>query len=150
MAKEKGPYLRVAAICKDVLEEKDGTLSLIKLVDNFTQVRNGPNPPEEMPPFTLATKMVISFKAGGATGDFSAKFELINPSGKKLEEEGYQFTLEDPAGGHNIIVDLTFDATEPGVYWIYLFLNGEVKAHVPMKVNYIRDPQEPVDDNQES
>jgi len=38
-----GPYVQVAAFCERVLEEKDGVLTAVRIIDRFTQVRPAPS-----------------------------------------------------------------------------------------------------------
>jgi len=44
---ETGPHIVNATFCEKVLIEPDGVLSLIRLVDRFTQTATGPEPPEQ-------------------------------------------------------------------------------------------------------
>ncbi len=53
MVFEQGPYLTVAALCDKALQEKDGVISLIRVVDKLTSSAVGPDAPEQMPPFPV-------------------------------------------------------------------------------------------------
>jgi len=35
-----GPYVQVAAFCEQVLQERDGVHSLIRIIDTVTQIKN--------------------------------------------------------------------------------------------------------------
>lgn len=48
------PLVRLAALCDQVLREKDDTLSIIRVVDRFTLRASGPGAPEKMPPATFS------------------------------------------------------------------------------------------------
>ena len=50
MSFEGGPYLITAAFCEQVIEDKSGVLSLIRIVDRMYITAQGPNAPDEMPP----------------------------------------------------------------------------------------------------
>ena len=59
MQLEQGPYVQIAAFCEQVIEEKSGVLSLIRLIDGITRRESGPNPAEEMPAVNYKMKLVI-------------------------------------------------------------------------------------------
>ncbi|MGH9740926.1 MAG: hypothetical protein ACRD51_01105, partial [Candidatus Acidiferrum sp.] len=46
---EGGPYLQMACFCEKVLNEKDGVLSIIRVIDRLTVNASGPDSPEQMP-----------------------------------------------------------------------------------------------------
>jgi hypothetical protein len=51
-----GPYLIAALICEKVLQEKDGTVSIIRMVDRVTLTTQAALSPETLPPIpVLAT-----------------------------------------------------------------------------------------------
>ncbi|MDO8690007.1 MAG: hypothetical protein Q7R39_08370, partial [Dehalococcoidia bacterium] len=68
MAFENGPYLQAAVFCQDVIEDKSGVLSLIRLIDTLTHAPEMADPPNEMPPVTWNWKLVITMKAGKLRG----------------------------------------------------------------------------------
>lgn len=130
--------MQLAALCREVLQEKDGPLSLIRVVDTFTYTRKGENAPEEMPNFPFSIKMVVSFKSGEATGNYSAKIKIISPSGRNIEELSHEFELTRPGNGHNIVGDLSFEITEEGLHWIEVYLNGDFMTKMPLRIEYER------------
>lgn len=135
MFQKEGPYLRTAVLCKDVLEEKDGTLSLIRILDTIVQ-RQAPDGPDEMPNFDLNVNAVISFKAGESTGDFTTRMELTSPSGRVLEESSHKFSLKHPGGGQNFIANFAFEATEEGLHWVNVYLDEELITRMPLRIGY--------------
>jgi hypothetical protein len=52
MVFERGPYVIAAAFCERALQERDGVLSLIRIIDKWTTAVTGPAPivPDRMPP----------------------------------------------------------------------------------------------------
>jgi len=42
MTFENGPYLQAAVFCQDVIEDRSGVLSLIRLIDTLTTPRRWP------------------------------------------------------------------------------------------------------------
>ena len=49
MEQPLAPSLRIAALCERVLEEKDGSLSLIRLIDRLVITAEGTDVPTELP-----------------------------------------------------------------------------------------------------
>jgi hypothetical protein len=77
---ETGPHLILATFCEKVIEEKDGVLSLIRLVDRFTQTASGADPPPQMPPFIISDlKLVLTLKPDQARGRFAVKIVAEDP-----------------------------------------------------------------------
>jgi hypothetical protein len=61
-----GPYLQTAVLCEKVLQEQDGVLSLVRIVDRIISTALGPDPPEDMPPVAVNLTAVIVLKSGQA------------------------------------------------------------------------------------
>ena len=58
-----GPHLSVGTICERVLEEKDGAITLVRLIDRIVQQAIGTGIPTEMPPLTHQFALVIGLRA---------------------------------------------------------------------------------------
>lgn len=99
-----GPYLAVATFCENVIEDKQGTLSLIRLIDRMTLTTSGPDAPEKMPPVPLRTTMVLAFKSGFAKGSHRVRVEPTNPDGQPLPEVTLPMQLEGDDRGANLIL----------------------------------------------
>jgi mannosyltransferase OCH1-like enzyme len=52
MAFTDGPFVQAACLCELTIQDKTGPLSLIKIIDTITHTTTGPNPPENLQPFT--------------------------------------------------------------------------------------------------
>ena len=66
MNQRTGPFLTMAALCRDVIEDKDGILSLIRIVNRVTARGHGPDAKEEMPPVRVPLFLVWTLKTGDA------------------------------------------------------------------------------------
>ncbi|MFP3953953.1 MAG: hypothetical protein ACLFVS_07505 [Candidatus Acetothermia bacterium] len=61
-----------------------------------------------------------------------------------VEEEGEIFSdtwtgYNGPAGlGYSIMVDLSLEATEEGLYWLNVFLEEELITRMPLRIDYER------------
>jgi hypothetical protein len=140
-----GPYLQLAAFCDVVIEGKDGTLSLIRVVDRLTHQVVGPTASEQMPPVTHKFVLVIALKSGRARGPHAVKLVIERPSG--LRDDGPTFTamMEGEDHGQNLILNLQQTFSEQGLYWFDVLINDVLVTRVPWRVIYTRTllPQPP-------
>jgi len=79
---QQGPYIQMAGICDQVIEDKTGALSLIRIIDTITHTEARPDAPVEMPSVTYPMKMVIMLKSGRARGRHELKIVPQLPSGE--------------------------------------------------------------------
>ena len=82
---ERGPYLSVAAFCEQVIEDKSGVLSLIRIVDRLNVAVQGPDAPPEMPPSNFNWTLVLTLKSGDARGSAEVKIVPELPSGVSMQ-----------------------------------------------------------------
>ena len=89
-----GPFLASALFCERVLQEKDGVLSVIRIIDRFTHTAAGPDAPDKMPPFKIQISILIAFKSGDFKGKREVKIKPNTPSGKTLPSVSVPILLE--------------------------------------------------------
>lgn len=82
-----GPYITAALICEKVLQEKDETVSIIRLIDRVTLTVPASSSPESLPPIPLNLSAFISFKSGNARGSYTVKWRTEAPSGLKMPDQ---------------------------------------------------------------
>jgi len=87
VTENNGPYLIAAVICEKVLQEKDETVSLIRIIDRVTLTVPASLFPETLPPLNLNLNAFISLKSGSAKGRHTIKWRVETPSGIKLPEQ---------------------------------------------------------------
>lgn len=140
-----GPFLRIAVLCEQAIEAKDGRLTIINIIDQVTNAATGPDVPDDMPPFVVQIKTVVALKAGQARGRFAIKLQPEDPSGIILPavEIPVQFAGQADAG-NNIILDLALQVEHEGLYWVDVFLGaaaGEERLLSRMPLRVIYQPQ---------
>lgn len=129
------PYLKLGAICERVLQEKDGVLSIIRMVDQFTLTVAGKEPPDQLPEGEALLTIVMSWVGG--LGRHEAVFNIVSPGGEaQPSPRSWSFTLDAINRGHNIIVTLPVKIRREGIYWIEFILNGQVKSRIPFQIRY--------------
>lgn len=67
---EDGPYLTAALLCEKVLQEKDETVSVIRMLDRITLTVPASLSPETLPPLPLNLMLFLSFKSGSARKEY--------------------------------------------------------------------------------
>lgn len=138
MSFEQGPYVTVAAICNEVLQEKDNVLSLIRVVDRvgYTYAAGGGS--DAWPPFTSPLTLVLIMKAGDAAGRrFALKLRPVSPDGTVIGESELPFEFADtPNYSATFVVKLAVTFIQPGVHWIDVLLDDGLLTRIPLQVDY--------------
>jgi hypothetical protein len=128
-------------MCERIIEDKEGVLSAIRIVDTFT-VQSPPQgvlSPSVQPVVNLT--LLVSFKAGEAKGKYDLKLRLHAPSGRTLKSKDDQADSIFPLvfeglsnQGVNVVVNFQLPTAELGQYWFDLLIDDESVTHVPFKV----------------
>lgn len=136
MLGDKGPYLAVAVICERALQEQDGVISLIRVIDRITVGASGPDVPYDMPPVPINFTVVIALKSGSARGRHTLKLTPEDPSGLKLNTLEMPVHFEGEDRGANLIVQFGLTAEMEGLYWIDAYFADDLLTRIPLRVIY--------------
>ncbi|MGH9848718.1 MAG: DUF6941 family protein [Blastocatellia bacterium] len=139
--KEK-PYLSIAALCERALQEKDGVISGIRFVDKLIITAKGAEASEKIPelPFMMLSA-IIAFKSGPARGKRTIQLRLCNPKGELLSTvQSHEAVFKGDENGVNLIVNIALQPKEEGLYWVDVLLDDEVITRIPLRVEYVREP----------
>lgn len=134
-----GPFLAMAVLCERTLEDREGVLSIIRVIDRITATIVAPDPPAAMPPTPVALTMVIMLRPGSARGRFTLSIRPESPSGRHLTKMDYPVHLDGEDRGINIVGPFQFVAEEEGLYWIDVLFEEERITRIPLRVMY--EPQ---------
>lgn len=134
-----GPYVQFAGFCDRVLTEGDGTLSLIRVIDQVTLVAQ-PDAPDELPPGQITTTMVIMLKSGDALGRHNLHIRMQLPSGLYGPEQKLDVLFEGDHRGINVVVNMQLEAIE-GLYWFEVYIDNRRLTRMPLRVTYQRAPR---------
>ncbi|MBA7637977.1 hypothetical protein ES703_45626 [subsurface metagenome] len=138
MGFEQGPYIQMAGLCEQVIEDKTGALSLIRIIDTLAHTEARPDAPVEMPPVTYPMKMVIMLKSGRARGRHELKITPELPSGESKPPIVRSIHMEGEERGVNNIVNMVFTFTMEGLYWFNIYLDDSPLTKIPLRVKYNR------------
>jgi uncharacterized protein DUF6941 len=134
------PLLSIAALAENVLEEKDGVLSMIRLVDRYEITVQDPEAPEKMPAIPLSLAGLIAFKGPAVKGTYKLKVHLYGSQGQRIE--GVEPTFELSFGGErnitNAIMRFNIGFQNEGRYWFHVLLNDELVTRMPLDIIYKR------------
>ena len=145
MSFEQGPYLITAAFCENVIEDKTGVLSLIRIVDRVTVNAVGYDVPTDMPPNDFRCKLVITLKSGKVRGTHTIRVTPHLPSGEVKPPIETAVFLEGENKGCNLVADMQIRLERPGVQWYQIHFDDEFLTQIPLEAIYTftRVPQPP-------
>ena len=135
---EQGPYIQIAGMCEQVIEDKTGALSLIRIIDTITHTVVLPDAPAEMPNVTYPMKMVVTLKSGRARGRHELKIIPELPSGETKHQLIRSIQLEGEERGCNNIINMLFTFTMEGLYWFSVYFDDSLLTRIPLRVTYNR------------
>jgi len=135
---EQGPYIQMAGLCEQVIEDKTGVLSLIRIIDTITHTEARPDAPIDMTPVTYPMKMVLMLKSGRSRGRHEIKIVPELPSGESKSSFSQSIQMEGEERGANSIINLLFTFTMEGLYWFNIYLDDSLLTKIPMRIKYNR------------
>jgi len=143
----RGPYATAAVLCENVLDEKDGRVSCIRILDvieiNTTLLAEALRPGDPM--FTLPTPSLqltglLILKSGDFVGKKLLRINVYKPSGDLMTPEGptldaLPLLFEGGERGVQIILKFNIKAETEGLYLIEAVIDeGEAIARIPLRV----------------
>ena len=135
-----GPYLTAAFFCERVLQEHDGVLSFIRVVDRWNIV----GPTQVMAPSIIQATLVVLFKSGILRSSAQVTVTPISPTGDRMPPIILPVLFEgDDERGCGIVLPMGFPVREPGLYWFEVSLaaqgaSGAVLTQIPMRIFYLQ------------
>jgi hypothetical protein len=133
---ETGPFLQAACFAEQVIEDKSGVISLIRIIDTITRGASGPEVPDEMPPFTFGMKLVLMIKSGEAHGRHEIRIRPEEPSGLHQPPVSLPVHLEGGIFGTNLVNDFHYTFEQEGTYWFRIYFDDEFWTSIPFRVRY--------------
>jgi hypothetical protein len=129
-----GPYLVVAVLCQSVLQEVNGSMSIIRITDQL-QVAG---PLAEMQPMPITLHAVIAFKAGFIRGKYRVSLIGSTPSKKEFVKTEQSAYFEGEDRGVNMVFVLNMVLPEEGIYWFDVLLESSLVTRIPLRILYQR------------
>lgn len=141
MAQSKPPYVQIASVCERVLQEEDGVLTAVRLIDVVT-LKNVTLPADVKPtaggqPTALVQVMdfviVVSLKAGDLKGEFRLALRMRDPKGTSVQMGDESPVVLKGNDGVNLRVRFGLPFNAPlGQYWFEVLWNGDELTRIPL------------------
>ena len=127
------PWVQVAIFCQTaIIEANTGTMSIIKNIDGVTL--SGKTP--DMQPSPVQLTLALILKSGDMKGQYSVKIRCNTPSETATEGPSFPLNFEGGDRGIQTAIPFGFIATESGIYWFDLLIDGQVITRMPVRVMY--------------
>ena len=125
----KSPYVACAVFCERVLEEQDGVLSAIRIVNRLTVHATELPPAGGVPRITL----LVMLKAGDYKGKGKVLIDGKSPTGKSLSKP-VEIDVELSGGdsGCNVIANIGVPLKQEGTYWFEIYFNAQLLTRAPL------------------
>lgn len=130
------PFLAAAFLCEKILQEKDETLTAVRIIDTVF-VSIPPGLPTGAKPVIQLTALLSFKKAtkGVDTEPHQAVLLVHTPSGRELPPYVVNFFFKpEEFVGHNLIVNITLALEEFGVFGIDVSVDGEPITRMPFRL----------------
>ena len=131
-----GPYLQAAFFCERLLQESDGVISAIRIVDRVTVEVNGETQDAALPPMAINLTLFVAFKTGEARGTHDLTVVMDSPSGP-LPGQRFTQTLLFEGGedrGDTVIMPIALSVDQQGLYWFSVYLGDRLVTRIPLRV----------------
>lgn len=128
-----GPHLNTAMICERILNEQDGVVSAIRIIDRVTF---GADPDGNLLNPQYPVTLFIGFRAGSARGRHSLSLQVEKPSGEQIPLLTAPMHFEGEERGANVFFAMPFEPDQEGLYWFDVILGEERVTRIPLRAVY--------------
>lgn len=125
------PYITAALLCERVLEEKNGSLSAIRIADRLEYRLEGA--PEGLKP-AIAVSGLVCLKSGPVVGDHTVRMIVERPGGDRKEAYSFPVKLLGKDHGQNLIMNISLGIEREGLYWFDLLFDEDLLTRIPLMV----------------
>jgi hypothetical protein len=134
------PYIQAALLCEKILQEMNGSLSIINIADKLNYRTQGF--PEGFKPAINLTGL-LALKSGPIVGDHTVKVVVENPRGERKEIFSKAFNFLGKDHGQNVILNLTLGIAQDGIYWFDVFFEEDLLTRISLIVAQEQEQMSP-------
>ena len=138
MSEKSGPFVQTACFCENIIEDKTGVFSLIRIIDTLNVTSRDTEPPDDMPSVRARLTMALMFKSGKARGRFDLRVDLEDPSGVSNNVIEMSVHFEGEEKGHTVINPIDVEFAMEGLHWFNVYLEDDLVTAIPFKIRYSR------------
>jgi hypothetical protein len=137
------PLVSFACVCERPLQDKDGVISLIRIVDTFfldkfpaVAARPSDFPATiELTVATIELTVAIGLKAGRVRGRHEVGLATYRPSGERSEfPERWPIVFDEDYSSANFLIKLFVNRVEPGSYRAEVLFDGDALTDITFRV----------------
>jgi hypothetical protein len=141
------PYVSAALFCDKVVEGKDNTLTVVRIIDKVEmQVVADDKTLEALakvadgivPKPALSVTGVFGIKSGNLEGKFTVHVEVENPVGKRSRIQSFPVELRGGDSGANFVVNMVLSPEFDGTHWFELIFEERVLSRIPLTISRMR------------
>ncbi|MBT9331305.1 DUF6941 family protein [Paracidobacterium acidisoli] len=132
------PFVQIAAFCQLALNEANGALSVVRVMDRIGI--QGIAPTMQPVPVQNLT-LVIVLKSGFMRGSSTVKIIPRTPSGEDLPGNELSALFEGEDRGVGIVMPIGLIAKEEGLYWFDIQVDSVSVTQIPLRIVYQRISQ---------
>lgn len=142
------PFVAVACFCEQVLQEADGVLSAIRIVDTYTiqpSARSIQFTPEGPLP-VIPVRGLISLRSGDVKDTGTVELIMHRTTGETVHlspVEGWPAILQGNEHGFNVRLDFLLGVKNFGLMWFDVTWNGELLTRIPLMLKQAEPPKTP-------
>jgi hypothetical protein len=127
--------LNAAVLCERVLEETDGTISVIRLAEHLViDVSRGNASGAST--IAVPTNLLLVFKRESEEpSEYQLALRVTSPTGREVTIAEIDLAIGSGYGrGIDLIIPFDFPASGAGMHWFAVWANGEVLTRMPIEV----------------
>ena len=137
-----GPYLSVATFCEKVMQETDGVLSMIRMIDRIYFESNEPEAAVDK--IVVPVVLLVGFRAGEYRGSGHVEVRVTTPSGKVgVTPIEFDCEFRDEAPGTATAININFQFSEVGTHWFTVRFEGAEVTRIPLELRPRSEAQFP-------
>lgn len=126
------PWVQIAAFCQTTLQEANGAMSIIRLVDRHLVVGST----EEMQPTTVNLILIIVLKSGNMQGSATMTVAAVDPNGEGLPPLKIGVLFEGLERGPGLVTQIGLVVKDAGLYWFDVLIDGVLLTRIPLRILY--------------
>ena len=135
----KPPQVAVAAFCERVLQEIDGTLSAIRIIDRVTADLSSVSA-TQIPGAQITILIALKYAGGDRKG--SVQVVANAPSGRRLAGDKVPIEFRGDQTGANVVINTMLALSESGLHWFDVQFEGDTLTRMPLDVILLRRPSQ--------
>jgi hypothetical protein len=127
------PHLTAALLCERVIQEKDESITLVRIADRVQYSIEGTGLPAGVRPM-IGLQGFISIKSGPVIGEHKLQVILENPRGQRKKVSEFTFNLLGKDQGQNVIININLGVDHDGLYWFDVLFDDAPLTKIPLLV----------------